>query len=260
MTVVSDPFKDRLLTELRHHLAGLRAKVELDFAQVSFDHELLQLKSDNLYSAFALDCSEYVLVRLMGRLSISIGRRLGEIYDKVPRLVAAARFNLTQNQVAPKLNALELDIGLSSVDLSPEDFEHVKATVASFAGWDSDKQGVGIEIRYNFNPNDSSRLRKDVDMARYVQEAGLLPIYIIFSTISPRNEAIARLERAGWTFMIGTDAEKFLNNLFGLEVDRVLQDPEVKAEIAASMKLTMESIVNSYAFGTVVKAHYPPNG
>lgn len=212
----------------------------------------MQLQADGIYRAFALDCPEYVLVRLMGRVSISIGRRLGEIYDKVPRLVAAARFNLSQTQVAPKLGGLELDIGLVSTDLAIEDFAHVQAVTKAHVSWDHQYAGVGIEIRYNFNPNDSARLRKDVQMAGYVANAGLLPIYVVFSTLSPRDEAIARLKRAGWNFLIGEDAETYLSDLFGLDVRNVLEDVEVRAEIKKNMGAIMQTMVQSYAFQQVL--------
>lgn len=45
-------------------------------------------------------------------MSVSVGRRLDEIYDKIPRFVAAARFDLSPEQVAEKFHDLELDIGL----------------------------------------------------------------------------------------------------------------------------------------------------
>src|SRR3954468_23657411 len=103
----------------------------------------------------------------MGRMSITFGRRLGEIYDKLPRFVASARFDVAPEQVAEKFNGLELDIGLRYSLLSGPDREHLAAVLAEY-GADGTETGVGIEIRYNFNPNDSARLRKDVDMAGYV--------------------------------------------------------------------------------------------
>jgi hypothetical protein len=99
----------------------LRAKAEHDFSENSFKHELNQLVTDSIYPKFALDSEEYVFIRLMGRMSISIGRRLGEIYDKIPRFLASARFDLTSEKVAFSLNELELDIGLKFSDLKNED-------------------------------------------------------------------------------------------------------------------------------------------
>ncbi|MHB8523462.1 MAG: hypothetical protein ACYDH9_22265 [Limisphaerales bacterium] len=130
-------------------------------------------------------------------MSISIGRRLGEIYDKIPRFVAAARFNVPEKDVAPMLKNLELDIGLRFSKLSAADVQHIKSVAKKFTGKSAEGKGIGIEIRYNFNPNDSARLRKDCDMARYVRGEGFFPIYLVFSGISPRAEAIARLTRAG---------------------------------------------------------------
>src|SRR5437773_11429927 len=123
--------EDKFLEALRHHLAGLRDKVHRDFSKTSFDRELLDLKGDPIYPKFAFDREGYVLIRFMGRLSISIGRRLGEIYDKIPRFLAAARFGLSQDQVAPKLNGLELDICLNFSHLSPPDRSHIRNVCAS---------------------------------------------------------------------------------------------------------------------------------
>ena len=160
---------------------------------------------------------------MMGRLSISIGRRLGEIYDKMPRFVAQGRFNLEAEDVAPKMGGkLELDVCIPLVKLIPEDQKHVAAVVPKYIPKAKSCSGVAIEIRYNFNPNDSSRLRKDVQMAELLQESDLLPLYLIFSTISPRDEAIARLTRAGWTFLVGDLATNAMNDLIGMNIQAIL--------------------------------------
>ena len=245
----------KFLESLRHHLSGLRSKVESDFSKRSFEHELNELRRDPVYSKFAFDSPEYVLIRFMGRISISIGRRLGEIYDKIPRFVAAERFGLSPNQVAPKINKLELDIGLRFSDLTDEDIAHVKKTVSQYLQLAQSSNGVGIEIRYNFNPNDSARLRKDVTMASYVKAEDLLPIYLIFSVISPRDEAIARLQRAGWNFLIGESAISFARELLGLDLAQILDKPNIKTEIQKEVAEIMQAIIKSYAFQVVIARH-----
>lgn len=248
--------EERFLQALRRHLKGLGDKVIADFGQASYEKELAELKGDPIYPKFAFDTPEYVLIRFMGRVSISIGRRLGEIYDKIPRFVAAARFGLTQQDVAPKLKNLELDIGLPFAKLQQSDIEHVKKVVMQFANAEPTGNGVGIEIRYNFNPNDSARLRKDVDMATYLQAAGLFPIYLIFSAISPRDEAIARLTRAGWRFIVGEQAVEFARTLFGLDLASILDQPKVKDEVAQEVGLIMKAMVTSHAFQEAIKRHH----
>lgn len=252
-----DQVEERFLRSLRAHLAGLRAKVENDFGEISFEQELANLRSDPVYPAFAFDTPEYVLVRLVGRISISIGRRLGEIYDKIPRFVAAARFGLLPEQIAPKYQGLELDVGLRLTFLPEADKAHVRAVVQKHLQvlLPHDSDGVGIEIRYNFNPNDSARLRKDVDMARYLQQASLLPIYLIFSAISPRDEAIARLHRAGWYFLAGRSASAFAQELLGLDLGSILDSPKVKAEVQEEVAKIMKAMIKSYAFQTVLARH-----
>jgi len=247
--------EQKFLESLRHHLSGLRSKVENDFSKVSFEYELNELRRDPVYSKFAFDSPEYVLVRLMGRMSISIGRRLGEIYDKIPRFVAAERFGLSPDQVAPKLHELELDIGLRFSDLTYEDIVHVKKTVNQYLQFAKSSNGVGIEIRYNFNPNDSARLRKDVTMADYVKADGLLPIYLIFSVISPRDEAITRLQRAGWNFLVGESAISFARELFGLDLTQILDKPNIKTDIQKKVSEIMQAIISSYAFQVVIAKH-----
>src|SRR5215472_7666931 len=138
----------KLVAALRHHLAGWRSKVAAEFSAESYIKELKELEGDSLYPKFAFDCPEYVLVRLMGRMSISIGRRLGEIYDKVPRFVAAGRFNIPESAVAPMMQNLELDIGLKFASVSAEDVEHIKAVAEKFTSRKADGAGIGIEIRY----------------------------------------------------------------------------------------------------------------
>lgn len=184
MTDSNNNVEERFLAILRANLAGLRAKIAADFSEENFLRELNNLRGDPVYSSFAFDSPEYVLIRLMGRVSISVGRRLGEIYDKLPRIVAAARYGLSADQVAPLLEKLELDVALNFSYLSVTDMDEVKRIVNTYLPNSTLNAGVGIEIRYNFNPNDSSRLRKDVDMAQYVSNEGLLPIYLVWSTPS----------------------------------------------------------------------------
>lgn len=240
--------EDEFIRHLRHHLAGWRQKVQGDFSRENFERELAELNSDPIYPKFALNTAQYVNIRFMGRVSISIGRRLGEIYDKVPRLLAAARYKLLPEQVAPKFGILELDIGLSFLQITAADADFVRAICAAHLNVTNISGGIGIEIRYNFNPNDSSRLRKDEDMAAKVRAAGLTPIYLVFSSISPRDEAIARLQRAGWIFIVGQPALNFATSLLGLDLSTILDRPAVKAEIDKEVTGMMNDIKISYAF------------
>lgn len=246
--------EDRFLEELRHHLAGWKAKVLEDFGKASFEAELGALSQDPVYSKFHLHSPEYVLIRLMGRMSISIGRRLGEIYDKLPRFVAQARFGLSKDQVAPKMGGkLELDICVPFLRLSAADIAYVRGITHSHMSLQADKSGLGIEIRYNFNPNDSSRLRKDVDMAEFLRAQSLTPIYLIFAENSPRDEAIARLKRAGWTFLIGRPALDFLSELVGADINSLLDKPRIAAEIKKEIDEMTGQMFNSHAFRTAIK-------
>ncbi|MGF1480945.1 MAG: hypothetical protein ACFB4I_15905 [Cyanophyceae cyanobacterium] len=192
----SNIVEQRFLNILKSHIQGWETKIQNDFSAQNYQRELQKLKSDPVYSKFALDCPEYVLVRLIGRMSISVGRRLGEIYDKLPRFVASARFNITPEQVAEKFNGLELDIGLRFASVSDKDENYIRETLQNFGFSDSKTDGVGIEIRYNFNPNDSARLRKDVSVVGHLKAANSFPMYLIYSAISPRDDAIGRLTRA----------------------------------------------------------------
>ena len=248
-----DPFERKFVDSIRHHLAGWKKKIDSDFGRASYEKELAKLTNDPVYAKFALDSPEYVFVRLAGRMSISVGRRLGEIYDKLPRFVASARFNITPEQVAEKLHGLELDMGLRYELLSTADREHVAAMLVGF-GVDGNETGVGIEIRYNFNPNDSARLRKDVEMAGHVQDEGLFPLYLIYSAISPREEAIARLTRAGWYFLQGEDASDFTTGLFGIDFLGILERPDVRERVQDEVRQLMVSIFTSYAFSQIATA------
>ena len=248
-----DATERRFLEAIGHHLDGWRRKIAADFGKGSYDEELEKLVGDPVYHKFAFDCPEYVVVRLMGRMSISVGRRLGEIYDKIPRFVAGARFNISPEQVAEKFNGLELDIGLRYSLLNKEDRAHVASVLAKH-GATPKTAGVGIEIRYNFNPNDSARLRKDVEMAKYVQAAGLLPVYLIYSAISPRDDAIGRLTRAGWIFLQGNEASDFTTELFGADFLGIMERPEVRDRIHEDVRQMMRAIFESHAFKQVAKS------
>lgn len=183
---------------------------------------------------------------LLVELSISVGRRLGEIYDKVPRFVAAARFGLGASQIAEVFDGLELDIALRCNLLSNDDHAHVQGIISKMSG--APFGGIGIEIRYNFNPNDSSRLRKDVEVASKLKAAGLFPVYLIFSSISPRDDAIARLTRGGWNFLQGDDALSFMKTLLGVDISAILSDPIISRETRKKTQDIMRSIFTSDGF------------
>lgn len=260
MAYDSNEVERRFLLELRRHLVGWKGKITSDFSKEAYDRELAALAGDGVYSMFCFDNPTYVLIRLMGRMSISIGRRLGEIYDKIPRFVVQARFGLTADEVGPKIHdELNLDIGIpySSRRLSEEDRKHIITCANKYLGVDtSQRSGLGIEIRYNFNPNDSARLRKDDSMARYLLEDGMVPVYVIFSSISPRDEAIQRLTRTGWTFLVGDKAVNFMRELTDMDLRTILDRPAIKEEVADEVAAIMKEIMISPAFADAVKEFY----
>lgn len=246
MAKASNAFEQRFLDALDHHLLGLADKIARDFSAANLKAEVDTLQSDKVYHNLGFDTPEYALVRLVGRMSISVGRRLGEIYDKVPRFVAADRFGLQPEQIAEKFDGLELDIALRANLLKANDREHIAQLISTISN--ENCSGIGIEIRYNFNPNDSSRLRKDAEVAAKLKAAGLLPVYLIFSSISPRADAIARLTRGGWHFLQGDIALNFMNDLLGVDINSVLADPVIADRIRAKALELMRSIFDSDAF------------
>jgi hypothetical protein len=243
-----DQIENILAKMIDEHLEGLFQKIVTDFSAESFRAEISDLENDPVYNDFGLGSSDYALIRKVGRISISIGRRLGEIYDKIPRVIAEYAFGLTPDQVAPILGGkLELDTCIDFNQISKGDEVKVKKLVHDIFAIDN-VAGIGIEIRYNFNPNDSSRLRKDEDMARLVIEKRYIPVYLVFSTISPRDEAIARLDRAGWKFLIGDNAYQFINKLYGLEFDKLFVKPQIKKVIEKHIYKIMKALYSSDPF------------
>lgn len=259
MSDIATRTRQRFLDALRHHFRGWIAKATQDFGETSYQNELTLLKGDELYSQFGLAIPEYVCVRFMGRMSISFGRRLGEIYDKVPRSVAAARFNLAEADATGEYgdDDLRLDMRIPMDKLSEVDKKHVLAMVEKFLPGTVVTNGLGIEIRYNFNPNDSARLRKDDHFAGLLKADGLTPIYLIFSGISPRDEAIARLQRAGWHFLIADKASQFTTELTTMDLGSILQEPAVRDEVNREIGKVMNAIYDSPAFRAVI-AHRAP--
>lgn len=239
----------RFLEELRHHLQGWKEKVDVDFAKENFDKELDGLSVDPVYAKFHLATPEYVFIRLMGRMSVSIGRRLGEIYDKIPRFAAQGRYKLRRDQVVTKLGGLEIDIRLLFSDLDEEDRHHLYDVASGHLGIDPNAfSGLGIEVRYNFNPNDSSRLRKDKQLASLLIEQGLYPVYLVFADNSPRLEdAVTSLERSGWNFLIASPALDFMANVVGFDISKALDDAKVSAEIKKETEQFMQKIWESFA-------------
>jgi len=251
---MSKDFERKFIEAIDSHLKGWALKVNNDFSKANFENELNALKGDPIYADFKFDTPEYVLIRFMGRMSISIGRRLGEIYDKIPRFAAAAKFDLNPQQISPKFDGLELDIGIVQSDISEPNKEHLN-TICQKYFKEKLAGGLGIEIRYNFNPNDSSRLRKDVEMGEVLRKQDYTPVYLVFSSISPRQDAISRLEKSGWNFLIGADAVKFMNELLEIDLETILKKKEISEEIKKSVDAIMKSIYDSHAFQEVLKKY-----
>lgn len=237
-----------VINMLRSQLEGLHKKIREDFSLDSYNSEQDLLSSDPIYNQFYLNSPEYVNIRLMGRVSISIGRRIGEIYDKVPRMLAINKYGIQSVDVTPKIGGLELDVCLRFSQLSQEDIKYLSDIHKKYLNEDINTDGFGIEIRYNFNPNDSSRLRKDCEMAKNLERENLTPIYLIFSSISPRNDAIKRLATAGWKFLIGQDANNFSKDIFGLDIGGIFQEPEIQKEIKQKINDIMNELKSSHAF------------
>jgi recombinational DNA repair protein (RecF pathway) len=91
-------------------------------------------------------------------------------------------------------------------------------------------------------------------MATHTKAARLFPLYLIYSGISPRNEAIARLTRAGWTFLQGSRASEFSTALFGADFLGIMEQEEIKKEIHDEVRAIMRSIFESYAFKQVAES------
>lgn len=258
MTADTLTIREQFIEKLRRHLDGWKQKVLEDFSEGAFKGELQSLMDDEVYAQFHLACEEYVLIRLMGRVSISIGRRLGEIYDKIPRLLVLARYQLEQKDVALVFSKLRLDIGVPFAKLSKLDLKYVSGLVQQYLGIETrEAMGLGIEVRYNFNPNDSARLRKDCEMAALLQTAGYAPIYLVFSSISPRDEAIARLKRAGWSFLVGDEAICFMKDLCNMDFRHILEDPVVSSEVKKAIGDLMGMIYGSSHMQKVAKKYAP---
>jgi hypothetical protein len=241
---------ENFLTHLRHHLQGWQSKVDADFSKEAYDIEMGALLVDPVYSKFHLASADYILIRLMGRMSVSIGRRLGELYDKIPRLAAQARYRLDREKVVVKFDGLELDVALTLADLSAGDSRHLIQTCRKHLNIQLKRfKGLATEIRYNFNPNDSARLRKDKHLGEVLQAEGYSPLYLVFAENSPRlGDAVASLRRGGWQFLVGKPALAFMADLVGFDISNVLDRPEVSREIQRQIQALMESIRKSYAY------------
>lgn len=250
---MSQTVEDRFIEIVRQQLKGLSKKVENEFSQKNYEKELLELTEDPVFSKFSFNTAEYVLIRFMGRISISIGRRLGHIYEKVPRYAAAARFHLSPKDIAPKFNKLELDVGLDFSKITSQDISRIKKLYKKYFDDREHKKGIGIEIRYRFSPNDNARITKDVNMGKYLANAGLTPVYLIFSSDIKRfKDAIPRLRKSGWSFLAGEKAIEFINELLLLDIQSLLDEPAIKDEIKKVIDEILKNLVSSHAFNQVL--------
>ena len=231
--IMKENIKKNIEVSLIRHFEELLQKIENEFDNNNFNLELHNLKVDPVYSLWHFDRKEYVLIRKMGRISISIGRRLGDVYDKVIREAIMARFDLTLDQVAPKLGdkpSIEIDAKIGFNDINKNEIRRIKKVARStFLKIPRQYEGLGIECRYNFNPNDSARLRKDLRMYELVANSNLIPIFLVFSTSSPRQDAINRLSKTGWKFLIGNDSYKFLKNIVEFDFKTFLKSKQIQS-------------------------------
>jgi hypothetical protein len=92
-------------------------------------------------------------------------------------------------------------------------------------------------------------------MVDYLRKDGLLPVYLIFSAISPRDDAITKLEKAGWNFLIGDTAIFFGKNLLGLDLAKILDQPNIKSEVKNEINDIMKTIFSSYAFEVITEKY-----
>ena len=89
-------------------------------------------------------------------------------------------------------------------------------------------------------------------MVELLRDQSLVPIYLIFSTISPRHEAIARLSRAGWIFLVGDAASGFMKDLIGMNFEEILETEEVRTEIQQRMRRIMRVLYESAAVAETI--------
>jgi hypothetical protein len=92
-------------------------------------------------------------------------------------------------------------------------------------------------------------------MAKYVKLAGLRPVYLVFSGISPRVEAIARLKRAGWEFLVGNSAINFAKDLLGMDLASILRRADIRADLKKEVSEITELMVKSPAFQQVLRLY-----
>lgn len=252
---MNEEMERNLVETIRRHFEELHEKIVSEFSDIKFEKELADLQDDPVYSLWNFDREEYVLVRKIGRISISIGRRFGDIYDKLIRDAMKIRFGLTQEQVAPRLgttNPIELDARIAFNQINGAEKARIQNTISSYCETVDEIDGLGIEVRYNFNPNDSARLRKDVAMCKLLEDDNLFPIFLVFSTSSPRHDAIARLTRAGWLFFIGDESYNFLKEITGFDFKRFLIRDDVKEIVVTESDRIFRSLKDKYIkFGNI---------
>jgi hypothetical protein len=252
---MNEEIERNLIQTIRRHFEELHEKIVSEFSDLKFDKELGDLRDDPVYSLWNFDREEYVLVRKIGRISISIGRRLGDIYDKLVREAIKSRFNLTQEQVAPKFgttNLIELDARIAFNQINDVEKTRIQSIISSYCEKFDEIDGLGIEVRYNFNPNDSARLRKDVAMCELLEDNNLFPIFLIFSTSSPRQDAIGRLTRTGWLFFIGDESYNFLKEITKFDFKRFLIRDDIKQIIVEESDRIFKSLKDKYTkFGNI---------
>jgi hypothetical protein len=90
-------------------------------------------------------------------------------------------------------------------------------------------------------------------MAGYLTDVRLFPVYLVFSAISPRDEAIARLKRAGWSFIVGEQASEFSNELFGINLGDILEHETIRVEIEQEVSGLFDDMFSSPAFTEVLQ-------
>lgn len=92
----------------------------------------------------------------------------------------------------------------------------------------------GIDTKYRFTSNDSSKVREIANSAKYLKYLGYEPI-LFFRTSREKNResAINRFENNGWKLVFGKEASDFLFSQTGFNLDEwIIENVNIWSEIS----------------------------
>lgn len=218
---------------------------------VTEDLAYLKIENDLLADVFLLNAPSIVQMKLGGRITTSIHRKVGDACEKATRAIIGIVYSIKPERlVAERMVTIDLGDGRTEqvtrkidVLLKAENLDAIKkqkllAIIPQFSteflsnvgvretyrGYDLSKAyftGVGIEVRHAYQSADSKRVQGDKSLAELFIKERLLPVMLIYSGLV--NWSVINAYKRYWLVKVGNNAFDFIKDTTGIDFGGILR-------------------------------------